>query len=255
MKKILTFWAFALIATLSYAQNIQLHYDFGKHIYNKDNPRNQKYRPELTTTVEMFRPDKWGNTFFFVDMNYGTKESGDGGVLAAYWEIGRDLQFWEFPVAVHLEYNGGFDIQDPGTGSGAYDDAWLLGPNWSVASEDFSKTFSLAAMYKFIPRNLKNKHNFQITAVWNVYFWQNRFLFCGFADFWMENRPWQITDASGTDGTDFIFMTEPQLWYNFNTIKGMDDFNLSVGTEVELSSNFVSKGFFVLPTLALKWTF
>ena len=193
-------------AGVSAAQNLQLHYDFGKALYRSED-RSLEYRPQLTTTVEMFRPDRWGSTFFFVDMNYGSRP-GDRGVLGAYWEIYRNLRFWDIPVSVHLEYNGGLDIQ-----------------------------------------------GFQITAAWNVWFWQKRFLFCGFADFWMENRPWQITGRSGNDGTDFIFLAEPQLWYNFNTIKGLEQFNLSAGSEVEISSNFVSAGFFVIPTLALKWTF
>ena len=237
----------------SSAQNVQFHYDFGKTLYHSGE-KSQEYRPQMTTTVEMFRPYKWGSTFFFVDMNYGSKP-GDGGVLGAYWEIYRNIKFRDFPVALHLEYNGGLDIQGPSGGSGAYDDAWLAGPDWSVASSDFSKTFSLAVMYKFIPRNLKNLHNFQVTAAWTVYFWQKRFLFCGFADFWMANRPWQHTACSGTDGTDFIFLSEPQIWYNFNTIKGMEDVGLSIGSEVEISGNFVSSGFYAIPTLALKWTF
>ena len=51
------------------AQNVQLHYDFGRNA--------------ATTTVEMFRPDGGGSTFFFVDMDYSPKVSG------AYWEISR----------------------------------------------------------------------------------------------------------------------------------------------------------------------
>ncbi|MBP3350222.1 MAG: DUF5020 family protein [Bacteroidaceae bacterium] len=30
---------------------------------------------------------------------------------------------------------------------------------------------------------------------------------------------------------------------------------LSLGTEVELSYNFVGKGFYAMPTVAAKWTF
>lgn len=44
------------IAARSSAQNVQAHYDFG--------------RKSATTTVEMFRPDGGGSTFFFVDMDY-----------------------------------------------------------------------------------------------------------------------------------------------------------------------------------------
>ena len=60
-------------------------------------------------------------------------------------------------------------------------------------------------------------------------------------------RPWQ--------GTKCIFISEPQLWVNLRNIKGWEKVNLSVGTEVELSCNFVQKGFKALPTVALKWTF
>ncbi len=253
MNKILSIAFFLGGIVSASAQNLQLHYDFGKSVY-RFGPGSQENRPRLTSTVEMFRPDRWGSTFFFVDMNYGSK-SGDGGVLGAYWEISRNLRFWEFPVSVHVEYNGGLDVEGPEGGSGTYDDAWLAGPEWSCASADLSRTFSLAIMYKAIPRNMKNVHNFQITAVWSMMFWKNRLTFCGFADFWMENRPWQLTDASGRDGTDFIFMSEPQIWYNFNTIKGMEDVGLSIGSEVEISSNFVDAGFFAIPTLAVKWTF
>jgi hypothetical protein len=42
---------------------------------------------------------------------------------------------------------------------------------------------------------------------------------------------------------------------NLNKIKGWDKVNLSLGTEVEISNNFVQKGFDVMPTLAAKWTF
>ena len=36
------------------AQNVQLHYDFGRAMYNSLDTR-----PRLTTTVEMFKADKW----------------------------------------------------------------------------------------------------------------------------------------------------------------------------------------------------
>ena len=50
-------------------------------------------------------------------------------------------------------------------------------------------------------------------------------------------------------------MTEPQLWVNFNKAKGWEKINLSVGGELEISSNFVDKGFDIMPALGAKWTF
>lgn len=93
------------------AQNIQLHYDFGNNIYDELGGR-----AKLTTTVEMFKPDKWGSTFFFVDMDYAKNE-----VASAYWEIARELKFWKAPVSIHVEYDGGINyIKDSYLGGVTY---------------------------------------------------------------------------------------------------------------------------------------
>lgn len=81
------------------AQNIQLHYDLGRALY-----KSLDERPWVTTTVEMFKADKWGSTYFFVDMDYTDK-----GVASAYWEISRELRFWKAPFSAHVEYNGGLN--------------------------------------------------------------------------------------------------------------------------------------------------
>jgi hypothetical protein len=220
-----------IVPTRASAQNVQLHYDFGRNA--------------ATTTVEMFRPDSGGSTFFFVDMDYSPKVSG------AYWEIAREFNFWQQSkvswLSVHLEYNGGLN-----TVAGSFNNAILGGLTYSGHSKDWSKTWSITASYKVIPGTIalngeKQPHNFQITGVWNLDFFDHWLSFNGFADFWREARPWQ--------GTKFIFITEPQLWVNLNKIEGWEKINLSVGTEIEMSCNFVQKGFKVMPTAALKWTF
>ena len=220
-----------IVPTRASAQNVQLHYDFGRNA--------------ATTTVEMFRPDAGGSTFFFVDMDYSPKVSG------AYWEIAREFNFWQDSkvnwLSVHVEYNGGLN-----TVAGSFNNSILAGLTYSGHSKDWSKTWSVTASYKVIPGTIalngeKQPHNFQITGVWNLDFFDHWLSFNGFADFWREARPWQ--------GTKFIFITEPQLWVNLNKIEGWEKINLSVGTEIEMSCNFVQKGFTVMPTAALKWTF
>ena len=220
-----------IVPTRASAQNVQLHYDFGRNA--------------ATTTVEMFRPDAGGSTFFFVDMDYSPKVSG------AYWEIAREFNFWQDSkvnwLSVHVEYNGGLN-----TVAGSFNNSILAGLTYSGHSKDWSKTWSVTASYKVIPGTIalngeKQPHNFQITGVWNLDFFDHWLSFNGFADFWREARPWQ--------GTKFIFITEPQLWVNLNKIEGWEKINLSVGTEIEMSCNFVQKGFKVMPTAALKWTF
>ena len=213
------------------AQNVQLFYDTEREC--------------KTTTIEMFKPDSFGSTFFFADFDYSPKVSG------AYWEIARELCWWQESnlkwLSVHVEYNGGMN-----SAAGSFNNAWLAGLTYSGHSSDFSKTWSLSAMYKHIPdtyglNGSKQEANFQITAVWGISFAEGWCSFSGFADFWKEARPWQ--------GTEYIFMTEPQLWVNLNKIKGWEKINLSLGTEVELTCNFVKKGFAAMPTIGAKWIF
>lgn len=216
---------------LTWAQNLQVHYDLGKD------------RKHFTTTLEMFKPDKWGNTFFFVDFDY---DSGDvKGVSLAYMEIARGLKFWDSPFALQIEYNGGFGQFNAGPVNIPYqiNDAWLAGGQYTFNNADYTKILTLQALYKYI----RDKHDFayQLTAVWSVHMLDRKVSFMGFADFWREDNEYLGT----TETTDFVFLAEPQLWYNFNQ-------HFSLGTEVEVSSNFAgNKGFMVNPTIAMKWAF
>lgn len=226
-KTLLLFSIVALFNTLS-AQNVQLHYDFGEG------------RKMLTSTVEMFKPDKYGSTFFFIDMDYGAEGTGiDNGISLAYWEIARAFKWSENQKFMpRVEYNGGTMKLAPEDAPWIpIENCWLAGLERTWASADFSKIFTLQANYKHIKD--KEDASFQLTAVWTVNFLDGKMSFLGFADFWKEKMFW---------GTDFRFLSEPQLWYNFCS-------NFSAGTEIELSNNFVGKEFAVKPTLAVKYTF
>lgn len=246
MKRII-FLLFFVGATLSLsAQNLQLHYDLGRSLYNElDETADSDGRAPLTTTFEMFRPDKVGSTYLFVDMDY------DDGVSGAYWELSREFCFWQESkwnwLSLHVEYNGGMNRT-----VGSFNDAYLLGATYSGHSADFGKTWSLSVMYKHIPHTVdkhgdKAEANFQVTGVWGIALFGGRATFSGFFDFWRECRPWQ--------GTSHIFLSEPQLWYNFNKGRAEGSGFWSVGAECELSNNFVGEGFYAIPTLAVKWTF
>lgn len=234
MKKLLVGILVSVAAVLNMqqakAQNVQVLYDTGRGC--------------VTSTVEMFRPDSFGSTYFFVDLDYTPLVSG------AYWEISRELCFWQDTkmswLSAHVEYNGGMNTEL------SFNNCWLAGATYSGHSADFSKTWSLSALYKAIPGTIglngnKQVHNFQITGVWGISFANGWCDFSGFFDLWREARPWQ--------GTKYIFMSEPQFWVNLNKIKGLENVNLSLGGEVELSANFVAKGFHALPAVGAKWTF
>lgn len=227
MKKILLFFSFMAFIAAVKAQNIQAHYDFGKD------------RKLITTTVEMFKPDKFGSTFFFIDMDYSSDARNvDNGLSLAYWEIARAFKWNESQKFMpRAEYNGGvLKLDGVGTPFIPIENAFLAGIERTWASADFSKILTLQANYKYIQD--KEDAAFQLTAVWTVQMLQNKLTFTGFADFWKEEMFW---------GTDYRFLSEPQLWYNFAK-------NFSLGTEIELSNNFVGDEFAVKPTVAIKWT-
>ncbi len=77
------FLSFAAFSAMG--QNLQVHYDMGKD------------RGYVTTTLEMFKPDKWGSTYFFMDFDYNT-DVGES-VSLAYMEISRGLRFCTLPTA------------------------------------------------------------------------------------------------------------------------------------------------------------
>ena len=239
MKKIFLS-ALLLVATLPiFAQlNVQMHYDLGKTIYGDE----LSNRPLFTATVENFKADKWGNTFFFIDLDFG-----DNTMKSVYAEFSREFNLGKSPFAAHVEYNGGL------SGFGSYNDAYLAGAAWNWANKDFSKTFSLKLLYKYLanqPSN--NKHSWQVTTVWGIHFAKGLCSFSGFADLWHDNS------VTG----NLIFCSEPQFWFHLNALESVDDdFKLSVGAEVELTKNMVwpaeglNDNFYAIPAVGVKWTF
>ena len=226
MKKSLLVFAALMVGTFAKAQtNAQILYDFGS---------DRKY---VTLTLEMFKADKWGSTYFFVDhdFNYdkmvvGSKNISQGGT---YTEISRALNFWQNSKmknwSLHVEYNGGITKNYP------INNAWLFGVEYFMHDKSFKNIFGLKGLN-----------------------------FSGFADFWWENHT-SMLDKHGDAKVDengeviyknehTVFTTEPQLWYNVGQHFGCE--NLSVGGEVEISHNFGSNaGWMVRPCLGVKWDF
>lgn len=210
--------------------NLQLLYDFGED------------RDYLTSTVEFFKIDDYGRTFFFVDMNYDA--NGVSGVSESYFEFARSFDIADdLPIGLHFEYNGGQGQFATDDGNQAYtiNSAYLSGLDFYWASEDFSKAVTLQLLYKYIED--KNDDSYQITTVWFASLLEGKVTVNGFADFWREDN------SFGDKNTDYVFLTEPQFWYNVNP-------NIAVGSEIEFAYNFGgTEGWKVCPTVAAKFTF
>jgi hypothetical protein len=206
---------FLFISSAGYAQNLQLHYDFGEG------------RQYLTSTVEMFKPDSFGSTFFFIDMDY------DEGVSLAYWEIARDLKFWKAPITMHFEYNGG-------NAGFSFPNNYLLGGAYSFAiGENY---FTTQLLYKHFSYG-SDAPDFQWTNIWiSKPMFNNKVYFMGYVDIWSQDKR--------TDGKQLIFQSEPQLWY------ALFENGWWIGTEVEISKNFLSSlKWQFMPTIGVKYEF
>ena len=227
----------AVAALATQAQNVQLHYDFGRNIY----PDEEAGRQKVTLTLEQFKADKWGSWYYFVDIDMSRKF-----IEGAYTEISREITLDhagdQASFAAHVEYDGGLNR------FGSFQQAALVGGAYNGHSADFSKTWSVQLLYKRYFKSYENTrayHSAQLTGVWSTTFANKACTFSGFIDFWRGEK------ANGHG--QMVILSEPQLWYNFNE-------HFSLGTEWEISNNFIyntfsDKSFFVNPTLAAKWNF
>ena len=238
MKKLMISALLAVAALGANAQNIQLHYDFGRNIYSNEEADRQK----VTATLEQFKADDWGSWYYFFDVDLTSKTT-----RSIYTEISREINLGKnLPLAAHVEYDGGL-WHAPAIGNGSYQQAGLAGIAYNGHNADFSKTWSVQALYKQFFKSYEGTHSyasFQLTGVWGLNFLDNKMTFSGFIDFWRGEK------AANGHGC-LVILSEPQLWYNFTE-------HFSVGTEWEFSNNFIvnyynDKTFFVNPTLGVKW--
>ncbi len=211
---------FFFINTLSFGQNLQLHYDFGEK------------RNYVTTTLEMFKPDPLGATFWFVDMDYDSKKNSNS---LSYWEIARyfNLPMLHKRVSASIQYNDGV------AGWGPLHSAWLAGMTYAFDLGFI--TLNTELLYRYM--DVSESPDFQLTFVWVEYYFQDKIQFMGYFDYYTQDNAY---------GEKLhIIQAEPQLWYALNDY-------FYVGGEVEISRNFLPQfddKLMFMPTLAVKWNF
>lgn len=230
MRKLFLLAVMLIAGVAANAQNIQVHYDLGRHLYSTE----EGGRQQVTATFEKFSSDNAGSWFYFVDLDINQH-----GMAGAYTEVSREFKVGQKGFAAHIEYNGGLNL---GT---SFQTSALIGPAWNGHNEDFSTTYSIQMLYKqfFGQNGNKAYSSAQLTGVWSTTFAQGKCTFSGFCDFWRGQK----FNGHG----QMVMLAEPQLWYNVSN-------KVSFGTEWEVSSNFIynpvnDKSFFINPTLAVKF--
>ena len=94
-KSIILFFLTTLTAVGVSAQNLQLHYDLGRHIYSTE----EKGRQDVTATFETFSADDLGSWFYFVDLDLDKD-----GVMGAYTEVSREFNIARLQSLLHLPH-------------------------------------------------------------------------------------------------------------------------------------------------------
>lgn len=221
------------------AQNVQLHFDSRHALHSDDFKRNY-----FTATFEMFKPDKWGSTFMFVDIDFNHTK---GNIGLAYMEIYRDQKIGKFPIMAHVEYNGGLVRTEDFNGF-SIPNAYLVGASYPIQLGPVNLTTYVAYKYHAFD---KVSNDVQWTLIWGTNLINDKITISGFFDLWTENK--NREKVPGKSGKKVVIVTEPQFWYNVTS-------NLSFGTEIEISSNFLKAKdgedkAFVNPTIAVKWNF
>ncbi|MDR0825374.1 MAG: DUF5020 family protein [Prevotella sp.] len=224
-----------------YSQNLQLHFD-PRHALHGDKISEKNY---FTATFEIFKPDKWGSTYMFVDLDFNQSR---GNIGTMYLEISRDLKLGKSPVMAHVEFNGG--VGNAKNFGFSIANAYLVGPSYSTNIKGVNLGTYLVYKYNAFE---KVSNDVQWTVTWGTNLFNNKVTLSGFLDLWTQNK--NTTHGAGPSGKHFVLLTEPQFWYNVTP-------NLSFGTEIEISNNFINATDgshlnepYINPTIAAKWNF
>lgn len=216
LKKIVFILSFLSLSNNIKSQNLQLHYDFLE---------DENY---FTSTLEMFRVNDKGATFWFVDFDYlsDTKGSASSGYMefAKYFNLGNSNKY-----TFTLQFNDGVAYW------GNLGQAFLAGPTFNVSLGNFSLSTELLYMYK-----QKNDPNGQLTFVFYMPLLNGKAELTGFADIW-------TIDKENSNSKDVVFMSQPQFWYLLSE-------KISIGGEMRITNNFYPvNGWKYTATFGLKW--
>jgi len=233
--------SFLLASCFISAQNFQLHYDFGKD------------RKFLTATLEMFKPDTLGSTFWFVDFDHNSGFDYElRSMSAAYWEISREFYIPGIKkikglenLAFHVEYNDGFAaFHDSDTSKSmiaiSYNSVFLTGFSYPVRIGN--TVFSTMLLCR-LPRGM-NTPDIQFTTTWFQPVWKNRILLTGFIDVWSQDK------MENREEKEIIVQSEPQIWVMITP-------KIALGGELEIDKNFPygPRPWELFPTLGFRWEF
>ena len=217
---------------------LQLHADWGRQPVDSD---------IWTATFEHFSKWKYGDNFFFLDIEGKPDMKTEADALyfeyAPRFSLDKIFRTKILPTKYLGELYGTVQYND--SDRDFINRVWLYGISLDFAGQP---NFGFSNLHFLVREEETQDTSYQLTFAWGQPFnlgnWN--FSFNGFADYWKDNEK-------------HVFLTEPQFRLSLSNFFGKDNFlaNVSIGTEIEISKDFFGKdyGWEINPTVFILFPF
>ena len=231
------------------SQQLQLHYDLRHMVDPKQAKKNFP-----TLYFEYFKPAPDSSSGFIKPGSFLLKIqsefSGDRNNTGQYYmQVSQAFRFWKPKIYLHVQYNGGFGIAEPGAYGYYLTNAFSLGAAYNFQNKENTAFFNLYASYKYTAFK-KPSHDLISAFFWLWFFSNYTISFTGNIVILTENRNHGDAFTSAKTGKKFSLFGDPQIW--FKVYKG-----LSAGSKFNIYYHLLSddNNFKVYPSLALRYQF
>ncbi len=237
--KCICYFVICLLSTVVSAHNLQLHNDFRHSIDPENNDKNY-----ATFSFETFKQAGYGSLFMKMDLDLKGRNNNIGNL---YTEISHTLKFWKFPVFMHLQYCGGLGFINQTTNGYYINNAYLIGAAYPFQWQNAWFSTFLAYRYNNFDRI---SHDIQFSFYWGKNILSEKISITGHFVIWSENNNHGDAWTDNLDGKKFLFLSEPQIWYNLNKL-------WAIGSEIKLFYHVYSYSdqLLIYPTVAIKYNF
>ncbi len=234
---------YCLMVNLSFAQTLQLHYDF-RHTLAPS--RNDHNFPSLY--FEYFKNRDSGKSFIkpgsFLLKAQTDFNGKDHNANQVYLQVSQTFRCWQPKVFINIQYNGGLGVTEPKQYSYYLINTYSLGVSYPFK---WGEAYMSSVLdYKYMSYD-KASHDFMYTLYWWKGVWNYKAELAGDFSIWTENKNHGDDYTKDLRGKRFYFFAEPQFWYH---IKGA----FSAGTKVNLYYHVLTTDhrFQMYPTIGIK---
>jgi len=225
----------------SFAQNLQLHYDFRHTLDPKLNPRNFP-----SFTFEYFKElDTLGTGSFLFKMQADLKGK-DSNVGQIFTQISQSLRFWRPKVYLSINYSGGAGITLDSYGF-YLNNAFAVGISYPFQWKGAWLATNVLLRYSAFQ---KPSYDPQLILYFGRGFLGYKIFISGSFVFWTENRNQGNDFTKHLNGKKIAFFGDPQIWFKIK--KGF-----SVGSRINVFHHLISGNNQIqfYPTLGTKFQF